>query len=109
MKTVLVALALATPSQVLATLSLVLATPSLAQPLPAQPPATCGVRPLVMGCANAANLAAMLADPADLESPRAAAPAMGPAPLLPIERYQTGKPLALPMVDTQGDGGATPE
>ncbi|MGL4541437.1 MAG: CpaD family pilus assembly lipoprotein [Polymorphobacter sp.] len=97
----------------IALVALALATPLLAQPAP-QPatehvPAACRARPLVMGCANAANLAAMLADPADLERPRAAAPAIGTAAVLPIERYRTGKPLALPMADAQSGGGATPQ
>lgn len=76
----------------------------VAVPTAAQAP-TCAARPVVMGCANAANLAAMLANPADLKAPQPAAPAMGAATLLPIERYRTGKLAPLPDVGTDGSGG----
>ncbi len=78
----------------------------VAAPAAAQTP-TCTARPVVMGCANAANLAAMLANPADLTSPQPAAPAMGAATLLPIERYRTGKLLPLADVGTDGSAGGT--
>jgi type IV pilus biogenesis protein CpaD/CtpE len=81
----------------------------VAVPAASQTP-TCAARPVVMGCANAANLAAMLANPADLTAPQPAAPAMGAATLLPIERYRTGKLLPLPEVGTDGaDGGTVPK
>ncbi len=86
-------------------LLLLLAAPALAQT--ATP--ACPARPVQMGCANAANLAAMVADPADLVTPHAAAPAQGPAALLPIERYRAGKLLPLPNVGTDGATAMSPQ
>ena len=78
----------------------------VAAPAAAQLP-PCTARPVVMGCANAANLAAMLANPADMTAPQPATPAMGAATLLPIERYRTGKLLPLADVGTDGSAGGT--
>jgi len=86
-------------------LLMLVAAPAAAPVFGQVPP--CTARPVVMGCANAANLAAMLANPADLTAPQPPVPAMGAATLLPIERYRTGKLAPLADVGTDGSAGGT--
>jgi pilus assembly protein CpaD len=55
------------------------------------------------GCADAANLAAMIADPRDLVTGRTMGAQTGDAALAPIHRYRTGK---IPVL--ADDGAASP-
>jgi len=57
------------------------------------------------GCANAANLGLMVADPGDLVRGRSAPTADGEAAVLAIQRYRAGKTRPLAEGDTQGGGG----
>jgi hypothetical protein len=50
------------------------------------------------GCATARNLAAMLADPADMTDPRAAAAPRGDAAFAAAARHRTGQDKPLPAV-----------
>jgi hypothetical protein len=87
-----------TPSRRLALLGLLgaLATagceshtrPTLVGPPACPPPAGAPI----LGCANAANLAAMVADPADLRRGRALTPASGAREARVIEQYEAGDP-----------------
>jgi len=81
-------------------LAVLVAVPVSAQQLP------CPAHPVIMGCANAANLAAMVANPADLVIPQPAPPASAAALQLPIERYRSGKALPLPDEGADDSSGA---
>jgi pilus biogenesis lipoprotein CpaD len=52
-----------------------------------------------LGCATARNLAAMLADPADLGAPRELAPAPAQAAAAAVDRYREGK--VTPLLDAR--------
>jgi len=56
---------------------------------------------LVMGCANAANLGLMIANPADLVQGQALAPADALAATLAIQRYQAGQVTPLEIITTK--------
>jgi type IV pilus biogenesis protein CpaD/CtpE len=79
----------------------------LASPAGAQTAAECATLPARFGCANRANLAAMVADPADLDRGRALAPAQGDAAIAAVQRYRKGQVTPLPASGTDGsDSGA---
>ncbi len=69
---------------------------------------------LYLGCANTANLRAMVADPADLEHGRPLGPADGNRETRAVETYQQGKvkafgdsgPMAPSITMTTAGGGA---
>jgi len=54
-----------------------------------------------LGCANQRNLAAMVANPADLVQPRAEAPAWTARRTTVLERYRAGQPTSTIYPDTQ--------
>jgi type IV pilus biogenesis protein CpaD/CtpE len=79
----------------------------IAAPVGAQTAADCAARPTTFGCANLANLAAMVADPADLDHGRPLAPLAGDPAVAAVARYRTGLVTPLPASGTDGaDTGA---
>jgi type IV pilus biogenesis protein CpaD/CtpE len=66
-------------------------------------------RSLPFGCANALNLRAMIADPADLRAAGAAPAPVGEPALRAIQRHRDGSPRPLPSAgstEAPGDPGA---
>ena len=58
------------------------------------------------GCATARNLAAMLADPDDLEDPKDAAAPRGDSALAAAARHRVGQDKRLPNTTVGGPGGS---
>lgn len=63
--------------------------------------------PGLLGCSNRENLAAMVADPKDLEQGRALAPADGAHAAAAIDRYRTDKVKPFPSETATGGRGAS--
>lgn len=63
--------------------------------------------PAYLGCSNAVNLRAMVADPADLERGRPLGPANGIRATLGVENYELGKVKALIGSGTFAPGGGS--
>lgn len=59
------------------------------------------------GCASASNLAAMIADPSELQAPAAFAPASGHRAATAAAGYYAGTTTDAPSASTGGDSGAT--
>lgn len=64
------------------------------------------VRPDGFGCATQRNLAAMLADPDDLDRPREPGPPTGDAAISAIRRHSAGAVGGLPQEGTSASGSA---
>jgi type IV pilus biogenesis protein CpaD/CtpE len=79
----------------------------LAAPAGAQTAADCAAQPALFGCANLANLTAMVADPADIDHGRSLAPLSGDSAVAAVQRYRKGQVTPLPASGTDGsDSGA---
>lgn len=63
---------------------------------------------LPLGCANRANLRAMLADPADLDHGRTLAPATGEQEARAVEAYRKGEAKKLSTDDQTGSTMSAP-
>ena len=63
--------------------------------------------PLPFGCANALNLRAMIADPADLTHGQPVLPPVGEPAVRAIGRHRDGQPVPLPAASSMEAPGTT--